>query len=211
MQINDKILYIPPYISTTWQNISSLTIDNKKNLVVLLHTKEKILIPNLDFPTLNLIFENHKKHLEQPNTTKIGFKLPIGLDGLGGLDPLSFAKHNPKEMNAENLPDEILEKLSSISKVLEIDQESLPKPEPHCNCTHCQIARAMRGEKKEEEIVSDEDLKFRIWDIEQTGDNLFQVKNPLDSQEHYDVFLGNPIGCTCGKKDCEHIKAVLKS
>jgi hypothetical protein len=35
--------------------------------------------------------------------------------------------------------------------------------------------------------------------------------NPLDHKEHYNVFLGDPIGCSCGNNNCEHIQAVLKS
>ena len=40
---------------------------------------------------------------------------------------------------------------------------------------------------------------------------LIVVTNPLDANEHYNVFLGDPIGCTCGQKNCEHIRAVLNS
>jgi hypothetical protein len=78
---------------------------------------------------------------------------------------------------------------------------------------HCQIAKALHGElpEEQEEEVTDEDLKFRLWDIDQTGDKLYVVTNPLDSKEYYNVFLGDPIGCTCGEKNCEHIRAVLNS
>jgi hypothetical protein len=61
------------------------------------------------------------------------------------------------------------------------------------------------------EEISDDDLKFRDWEIAQTEANLYSVTNPLDPSEHYSVFLGEPLGCTCGSKNCEHIKAVLKS
>ena len=62
-----------------------------------------------------------------------------------------------------------------------------------------------------EEIVSDEDLAFRDWEIKQTTDEKYQVTNPLDANEQYNVFLGNPLGCTCGEKNCEHIRAVLST
>ena len=61
------------------------------------------------------------------------------------------------------------------------------------------------------EEVTDEDLKFRTWDIKQPGKKLYLVTNPLDNNENYNVFLGKPVGCTCGQKYCEHIKAVLNS
>ncbi len=62
-----------------------------------------------------------------------------------------------------------------------------------------------------DEDVSEEELKFKMWDIEEIDETLFKVTNPLDANEHYNVYLGNPIGCTCGKKNCEHIKAVLNT
>ena len=58
---------------------------------------------------------------------------------------------------------------------------------------------------------SEDDLKFRDWDIEQKSEELYEVTNPIDQNEHYQVFLGNPVGCTCGKKNCEHIRTVLNS
>jgi len=93
----------------------------------------------------------------------------------------------------------------------------IPKGEPHCNCPYCQIANAMQGtvseveEKEVEEEVTEDDLKFREWDIKQEGDKLYIVTNPLDADEHYQVFLGTPVGCTCGQKNCEHIRTVLSS
>ena len=62
-----------------------------------------------------------------------------------------------------------------------------------------------------EEEITEDDLKFRNWDIRQTADKLYAVTNPLDENEHYSVFLGTPLGCTCGEKNCEHIRAVLNS
>jgi hypothetical protein len=69
----------------------------------------------------------------------------------------------------------------------------------------------MEAPLEEIEEVSDEDLKFRDWEIKQTAEQLYTVTNPLDANEHYNVFLGSPLGCTCGDKNCEHIRAVLTS
>ena len=62
-----------------------------------------------------------------------------------------------------------------------------------------------------EEIVSDEELRFKTWEISQTNDKLYLVSNPIDANEHYSVYLGEPVGCTCGEKHCDHIRAVLSS
>ncbi|MCB1181685.1 MAG: hypothetical protein KDK55_06685 [Chlamydiia bacterium] len=145
---------------------------------------------------------------------------PGGMGGMmaGGLEGLETTmQHDPEKSDAPNLPKEMIEKVASIAKLLlGGDLKSFPKPEPHCNCMHCQISRAiLNGDKiaseSDEEVITEEDLKFRTWDIKQTGDQLYRVTNPLTPSEKYDVFLGSPIGCTCGNIHCEHIKAVLSS
>jgi hypothetical protein len=134
----------------------------------------------------------------------------------------TLLQHNPQQADSPDLPTEVLEKITQIVKSIGIDDPNvLPKAEPHCNCMRCQIARAMQAgangdetgnhnkEESLEEVVSDEDLKFKTWDVVQTDDNLYIVTNPLDEKEHYNVYLGEPIGCTCGENHCEHIRAVL--
>lgn len=148
----------------------------------------------------------------------LGFPPNIGdLDSIQGFG--SMMQHNPKHANAPNIPAEMLEKVSAIAKAVGLDKqlEQIPKAEPHCNCPYCQLARAMGGIKPEEkescneEEVSEEDLKFKEWDIVDEGSHLYKVSNPLDPSEHFQVYLGDPLGCTCGNKNCEHIQAVLKS
>ncbi len=218
MKINNKILSIPPYISTSWKNINSLLVDQSGQLIILLHTNAKIIIPHLDSSIINVIFDAHAKYVEveekqKPKTDGFPLPLKIGTDGIESVG--SAMQHNPAQATSPDLPEEILSKISGIVKVMGIeDPELLPKAEPNCNCVHCQIARAIRGIKKgeeEEEEISEEDLKFRLWDIKQTGEKLYLVTNPLDKKEEYSVFLGEPIGCTCGSKNCEHVRAVLNS
>ena len=127
----------------------------------------------------------------------LNFPLANSLPNLDILPPVM--QHNPEEANAPNLPHEILEKVTMITQTLGIENPSLlPSPESNCNCLHCQIAKAMqmglplKEESEEEEIVTDADLSFRSWDVEQTGDNLFTITNPIDSAEQYSVFLWQP-------------------
>ena len=136
------------------------------------------------------------------------------------LNPTSFLEHNPNQANAPKMPPEVIKKITSITKALGLDLEqmNIPKAEPHCNCPYCQLARAIQtGHPKSgpeegiDEEISPEDLTFRDWDIKQQGDKLYIVSNPLNANEHYQVYLGSPIGCTCGKKNCEHVRSVLKS
>jgi len=240
MKINPKIFSLPPYISTSWNNVVALYVKDGILLVSLVDG-EIIEIPSLSHEIISLIFGAHAAHLEQelynPRNNPSPNKPPNPgiqslLSGEGGndspfrfafttLDGLGYAlQHNPNHANAPDIPKEVLEKISAVAKILApTDANMLQKPEPHCNCMYCQIARAVFGEEqnpevkvtKEEETVSDEELEFQQWEIHSTGDKIFSVTNKLDKEEHYSVFLGNPVGCTCGKPGCEHILAVLKS
>jgi hypothetical protein len=243
MKINNKMLSLPPYISTSWNHVLALHLKGSA-LVVCLTDGSTIEIPELRPEILETIFNAHASYLDRQSTqerptsiqqmkSNIPFiasstsqetesDFPFRL-GFGTFDTLGSAlQHNPSQSQAPDLPPEILSKISAIAKIIAPDDpQSIPKPEPHCNCIHCQIARAINqgleagqtpedDEKKEDEI-KEEDLTFRQWDISQSGDKLYTVINRLDSKEKYSVYLGHPVGCTCGKQGCEHILAVLKS
>lgn len=239
MRINNKLLSIPPYISTSWKNIASLYLDVKDAqniLVIVLAQGTSIEIPHLEGAAIEAIFQAHAKFSEMEQSSKAPQRNPqplnpsfpldtpmglgqfrIGFGNEGGLG--SMLQHNPEQANSPNLPLEVLNKIAALSKAMGIDDpQAFPKGEPHCNCMHCQIARALHGEAPHletlnliEDEVTEEDLKFRLWDIAPAADNLYIVTNPLDPAEHYNVYLGDTIGCTCGEKNCEHIRAVLNS
>lgn len=242
MNINSQILSIPPYISTSWKNIASLHVENRPPFFVLiatLHSGVRIEVPHLEPSMIEAVFAAHARFLEQDEKTaspKAPPRMPLNF--LGGQEKLMslelplknslidmeglglLLQHNPEQSSSPELPSEVLDKITEIARSMEIDDiNAAPKPEPHCNCMRCQIARAMQAgisvgeDRKEEpeEIVLDEELKFRTWDVAQTNDKLYIVTNPLDSKEQYNVFLGEPIGCTCGACHCEHIRAVLST
>src|SRR5438552_529463 len=63
MKINEKVLSIPPYISTNWSNICALY--TKGNLLVInLIDGETIHIPNLTQESIDLVFKTHAGFLE---------------------------------------------------------------------------------------------------------------------------------------------------
>ena len=228
MQISPKILNIPPYISTTWDHITSLktAIDGDTYILcVTLKTGESIKVPRLDQPTIKAIFKAHAEAVEQPiegtvdGITKFpipfSFSLPLSkregpLTSLGGA-----LNHNPEQAALPDIPAEILNNIGLIAKAFGLDDATaLPEPEENCNCVYCQMTRAFKkttGTLTKEIPVSEEELRFRDWEISQSAEKLYEVTNPLDPNEKYSVFLGDPLGCTCGEKNCEHIKAVLKS
>lgn len=240
MKINSKILSLPPHISTTWGNIAALHMKGSI-LVINLVDGETVQIPDLKPEQLESIFQAHVNYLEEKTKQELVKPQQLGIFpfhqivgepgeteqffrvGIGGMDNLGTAlQHNPAQANLPNMPDEVLDKIRSIAKIIAPDDPVLaPKPEPHCNCMHCQIARAINQglghqeitgkEESQQEVVSDQDLSFQQWEIKQTDEKLYTVVNRLDTKERYNVFLGHPVGCTCGKEGCEHIVAVLKS
>ncbi len=219
MHITDKILSLPPYLSTSWKDVVSLQIETHPfghALIIELVTGSKVKVPNLEKHIIEKMFTIHAKVIEEKEkpssvmTTIMPFPF-VNMEGL-----MTTLQHNPEQKNTPPIPSEVLEKISAMTKgLLPEDTSSLAQPESNCQCPHCQIMRAVLNQPQDaapvEEEVSDEDLKFRLWDIKQEGDSLYCVSNPLDHKEHYSVFLGNPLGCTCGQKNCEHIQAVLKS
>ncbi len=76
-----------------------------------------------------------------------------------------------------------LTKSRSFPKHLGVDDpNAIPKPEPHCNCMRCQIARAMQeglngllqeGQKQPRRNRQDEDLKFRTGTLSKPGEKLY--------------------------------------
>jgi len=229
MKINENILSLPPYISTAWHYISAIVMKGS-NLVITLKDGDSIHIPGLDPETIDLIFKTHAEQIEKKCSSEL-FLTSKSLEDHQQLSSIKFGfatfdglntmmQHNPQEMNAPDLPGVILEKIAAIAKILAPQEtDSLPQDIPNCNCFHCQITRAIHQNKEEyretdiiaEEIISDKDLQFNQWDVRSIGEKLFNVINKLDNSEQYHVFLGTPIGCNCGKINCEHIVAALRA
>ena len=227
MLINTKVLNIPPFISVQWNQIEYLSTEND-NLIVSLKSGKTVEIPHLSPEILEQIFSVHadameaessptatpmKTHLFGSSDVKIGFST-MDPNGLG--IPL---QHMDELRDSPDLPAEVIEKVRVVSKLLPAeDVRHAQKPVDNCNCPFCQISAAIQADHPQvdehEEIeveILDEELSFSQWEIAQKGDMLYEVKNKLDTHETYNVFLGSPVGCTCGRSGCEHILAVLKS
>jgi len=239
MKITDILISIPPYISTTWDNVISLhTQDN--NLVINLRNSSPVTIPDLSGTVIEQIFQAHTLYLEthqrpqkpiKNSSIEQIFTLPIKLNmqkiDIHKEDLLnSVLQHDPKNKDLPPIPEEMADKLGMLSGIMnEQDLMAMPPSEPDCNCMYCQIHRILMKkivptehsstqhtiEHTDSEPISDSDLHFQEWDIKQIKDQLYTVTNKLDPHEQYTVFLGDPIGCTCGKTNCEHIIAVLRS
>jgi hypothetical protein len=225
MKITEHLLSIPPYISTSWKNISSIHMGKEGELEIYLNNGSKISIDHLSESQIGKIFQYHGKSLEESShlPLKHPFDINMRTGGivLSGMENFTgMMQHDSSQANGPTLPQELIDKISEMGKAMGIDKSTfnIPEGESHCNCPYCQISRAIHGIEKEDRKLSDldhedlnEELTFREWNIHQKNDKLYEVTNPFDENEKYSVYLGDPIGCTCGKNNCEHILAVLKS
>ncbi len=245
IKINSKLLSVPPYLSTSWSEISALQVAQNDQgaplLLVTLKNGEEVAIPDLPSPILGAAFELHARSLEQPMQTaasSTGHPLRLFFNMLNIPSDLSLPlfqalarseqvsdlqgaieahlTHNPELAESPDLPEMLTSKMREIAEMggEELKQKFIPIE--GCNCPHCQIGRLFGATdapliQEEEEIVSDADLSFRSWDIQPVGERLYRVRHPLDKDETYHVFLGTPVGCTCGQSGCEHLHAVLRS
>lgn len=250
MKITPKILSLPPYLSTSWSQINAIYMKDE-NLVIRLADGTTISVPGLKAQEIEAVFAAHstfiensssfpQENLQHPLLNMVNPQtmmtpqaknfermeaMHFNLDNMESFG--SALQHNLEQAHMPNLPMEILNKIAAIAKIVAPPGEiqNMPKPEPHCNCPHCQIARAIHShtekestntpalsmENSGEEIVNEKDLVFQQWEIVEMGDKLFSVTNRLDTLEKFSVYLGQPVGCTCGTAGCEHILAVLKS
>lgn len=237
MKLTPKIFSIPPYISTRWEFVLSLRVTDDV-LVVTLKDGTICTIPNLPKETIDQIFTLHTEAEEsqdrerenlQPllESMKAGFKdlmQMLSKLGSGTTGPLGKAiEHDPSNANLPELPPDMIKKVQMLLKVIpKEDILGMPQNVPGCHCMYCQINRILRqsievGEESEPDLltesepVEEKDLQFSEWIVEPLGDKLYKVTSALNHSEEYRVFLGDPIGCTCGKPRCEHILAVLRS
>lgn len=213
MEFNDTYFSYPPHLSALWEQIAAIAMNPSGRLEVHLKNSETITLPELSAEQTDQIFRAHAnalRKLQPPPDLPNAFRIGIAADGLTA--PL---QHNPKAANAPELPPDVIEKIAQATRMV-IPKEHLHeiKPEPNCQCTFCQIATLIHTPEEllnEGEPVLPEELHFEEWDIKQTGEKLYTVTNKLDTLESYSVYLGQPIGCTCGKENCDHILSVLKS
>lgn len=251
MEINPRFINLPPLLSVAWHQVASIHMEEDL-LVVTLISGSSIELPNLPTEIIQRIFAAHCFYLRHAPIPRVAQPLSQGsareqqssgsplvdaavgessdqiagirvgftsLDGMG-----SALQHDPSMSQAPDIPQEVLNKIAAVSKILAPDESDvLPKAEAGCNCMHCQIIRTIQSELRkpddknetlrgdEEQIVTDEELTFQEWEIKQDGEKLFSVISRSEPHEQFHVHLGEPIGCTCGEIGCKHIVAVLKS
>ncbi len=148
------------------------------------------------------------------------FGAPISFH-LDANDPSSlFQGHNPQFSQSPPLPKEILDKITLIAKAIGGDMIKEVEPVELCNCFFCQIARALKNERTEDrkphvpKNLPKDLLRGGIdpeWMVDEVGPHMFRVVSREEPEVIYQVYLGEPIGCSCGSNRCQHIIAALKS
>lgn len=238
MKIGPNNLHLPPYISTSWDQIKSISAD-ESTLTLVLSSGKEVQIPNLEAEDIIAIFEAHQQYLENEeepvakekksspsseiqdlfsgiqnllkNFKGMPIQFGVGVEGIENLfDNLPNEKPSP----------ELVKQVKQMTKMMGINLEDLPQPEPHSQSAYSQILRELQREKTAttpdhpdlpaEEEISETDISFQQWHVKKAGENLYDVVNKLNPNEVYQVYLGNPVGCTCGEKGCEHLLAVLR-
>jgi len=230
MKITDSIVSIPPYISTAWENVASLSMEEDL-LVFTMRDLTRVSVPHLSSQEVEQVFSAHAAFLEAhtPHELQkaperdISFTPPFRMQ-LGNIEQFGqVMEHNPAHSGLPPIPEESLDRIAALSKIISEEEIlAMPPPETNCNCMYCQVTRALRKailqdvdmlpdhpQAQVEEKVEEEDLKFEAWAVELIGDKEYRVTNKLDALEQYTVSLQDPISCTCGKKNCEHLVAVL--
>lgn len=240
MKITSQILSIPPFLSTRWDYIQSIRVQ-EKSLLITLQSGPPCSIPGLTDEQISQIFSSFalyaQPHKEEQKTDEIlkkdltqlvegvkkGFNEFVSLLSKLGGQSGSFAKaleHDPSNAHLPPLPPEAIGRVEMLLQIVpEEDILSMPEPVAHCNCMYCQVQRLLRTAllkrkkfpENEGEPVDENELKFNEWIVEPGEDKVYIVRNKLNPHEEYKVFLGEPLGCTCGKANCEHIIAVLRS
>lgn len=227
IKINDKVVSIPPYLSTSWSAVAHIRSVGDR-LVFTMKDGEAVSIPGFTDGLKKQVFDCHIHFLEgelrlPPKNMMMMPMPPVDILKINLQNPdfANMMQHNGDQRNMPPMPPDVLDKITKMLKVIgPNDPEMFPKAEPHCNCPYCQIARILHDMKPEEavieqapaeEVVTDEELTFSQYLIESAGEKLFHVTDKLFPTEKFTVFLGEPVGCTCGKSGCEHLIAVLKS
>ena len=208
MIINKQLLSIPPFISTSWKDVELLLSDGQHTLNIYLKNGTLVKISHLLKEQLDLIFKVHQEILlAQAQDMAMPLMDPVFFQFSG-----PFLEHDPELSDASPLPEEVKDKLYSLLKGLpKLDVSKLPEAHAGCMCPHCQLMNLISINEQEEELVTDDDLKFATWDIKQIDNHHFKLQHPYDENEVYDVCLDAPIFCSCGQNQCEHIECVLRN
>jgi len=142
--------------------------------------------------------------------------LPLHPEALAELEG-HLLEHQPILADHPPLPTLLLQRMALMGRFLHPSLVAqLPRAESGCSCPFCQIHRVLHGEPPDTalspgEEVLPEELQFRSWEVKALGDHQVEVSNPEDPTESYQVFLGDPLGCTCGQPKCEHLRAALQA
>lgn len=131
----------------------------------------------------------------------------------------TILRHDPQASRSPSLPKELLRKIRAFSRRVLSQQEISDPPKAHqgCNCSYCQIARAIEEgldadetRSSAQEQITENELRFSSWRVKPLGDDCFELTDPDDATKAYRVEMRPKPRCSCGEPHCSHIETILK-
>lgn len=229
MKITATTLSIPPYITANWDSISVIhmeEIEEEIILVITLITEDRVEVPGLSIDQIEEIQRkfsefmnaNNKKEMASEHSNQI---VSVISDMFQQLfqemreGPVSVIKipvtHTPSQANLPQLSPETLNNIVKIIQSIGISESNLVNSEDcidKCRCLYCQACSHVRDKLGKSDVKND-DISFDTeWNISQVSEFAFNVQSKEFPDEVFKVSL-KPVQCSCGQKNCEHIKVVL--
>lgn len=182
MKITDKMLSIPPFISTTWDKVEHIQMETEDSLLVSLISGHEARIPDLEEKVVNAIFAAYERWVDRQNHPRIvnemmkppsmrgSFRMGTPEEGALMESALPFQlpngtplEHNPAQSGLPDMPKEIIEKIARVATIVApTDLEAIPKAEPHCNCMFCQISRAIKNGSDERGVDANQEVSTKM-------------------------------------------------
>lgn len=228
MKINKNMLSIPPYITTTWDNITCVQAcvvqDEFVDIKICLADGEKVEVPHVPEKIFNKIRDEYEKFIESSS-----INTPADLGGIAsgiadifqganrelpaigrgenvGVIGFPVSGHPRQHHEAPVLGKEALRQITKTLGEKAFEGEYITK----CNCIYCQSCRFVQDKKNKES--GEKPLEFSdAWLVEEVGTDKFIVRDKMKESNVFTVYLKPKIICSCGSNVCEHIKATLFS
>jgi len=229
MAVTKRMLHLPPYISTSWENVIALHMEQDEDsddplLVVTLSGGVQICIPDLREEMVQDLFALHAQILTMSGAEASEEALKFTGDFHFARNPWEprevlqmLMRHQPSLRDEPPMPQAIINKLQSIGQLLDRDiLKRLKPPLEGCNCPFCQVHRAVLTDLYDDEVTAEElptappeEVHSGEWVIQSEDQSTFTVFAEHAPQTRFRVCLSDTISCTCGLPNCDHVKAVL--
>lgn len=236
MKINSNVISIPPYITTSWENVNVINVeidkDKKKILIISLESGDQIKIPELSDEDIHNVTSSFESFIEKTSNEQNFVDHNSMISGLtevfqqfindGKTSQATMSQspgigvvkvplgHSALHSNMPIFDPESLRNIIKTIKAIGEGRNLFEKGEYQecCNCIYCQACKFLQEEKTENEL-KEENLEFASsWNVEEVNSNEYLVSNK-ENNSTFNVKLEPSVACSCGSNKCEHIRIVL--